>query len=210
MAKEDKKDQRNLQSLLESVWGIRNSGLELTPEQNIGPWRPVDEEDVDYFCNFVYPYLHIMNSEATFETEFDLKFNILKNNWVIYDYGEVMSSSLPHTYYGLKKKGKKAENEDEGGESGEGGGFGTIVAQQFDTAYEMIKEAQTKGWAAVEVINGTKLMQYFAWIASQELSISLKGFTPTEQQEKHYNSIKKDLRKKIVEEFTSESALKLD
>lgn len=208
MAKEDKK---TLQNLLESVWGIRDAGLDLAPDQNIGPWRPVGEEDIDYFCNFVYPYLHIMNSQATFETEFELKFNILKNKWVIYDYGEVMSSSLPHSYFGIKNKDKVKKDEIESGEGGDsGGGFGTIVAQQFDTAFEMMKEAQTKGWAAVEIINGTKLMQYFAWIAAQELNLAVKGFSPTEQQKKHYNSIKKDLRKKIVEEFTSESALTLD
>lgn len=208
MAKENKK---TLQNLLEDVWGMRESGIPISEKQNIGPWRPVGEQDIDYFCNFVYPYLHIMNSEAAFATEFELKFNVLKNKWVIYDYGEVMSSSLPHTYYGIKGKEKNIQSEKEDGE-GEGGegGFGTIVAQQFDTAYEMIKEAQVKGWAAVEIINGTKLMQYFAWIAAKENNIQIVGFSPSDEQIKHYNTIKKDLRKKIVEEFTSETVLTLD
>jgi hypothetical protein len=148
-------------------------------------YRPVTDKDVEYLCNYRYPYLQIMKTDAKFEGEIKPQFVKLKNHWVIFDYGDAMCCAYPH-----EKDARKGD--EEGGEGGEGGGSGTIIKQQFDAALAMIGEAKTKGWASVEIIAGTHLMQLYAWIAAQMFGLVSKGFTPNAEDEKHHKVVAKE------------------
>lgn len=87
--------------------------------------------------------------------------------------------------------GGEGESGSGGGGDDEGGGGGTIIQQQLETAFAMIQLAKVKGWAAVEVVAGNALMQFYAWVAAQELEIELYGFAPTAEQQKRYNIMHK-------------------
>lgn len=178
------------------------------------PFRPITDEDIKYLCNYRYPFLQIMNTEANFPDEVYPQYTTLLNGWVVFDYQEAMSSSYStkYTYHHVCSK-KDALNiklfaslgdddeEDEGGESGEGSGGseggdagdGTIVGQQFETAFAMIQEAKLRGWAGAEIIAGNSLMQFYAWFAAQKIGLSVKGFTPTEAQQKSYKIMSKNV-----------------
>ena len=91
-------------------------------------------------------------------------------------------------------KGEIKEGE-EGGEGGEGGtmvnpGKGTIVKQMFDTATEMVKIA-IKKWPGIEIIDGTNLMKWAAWLAAKEKNYTLEGFDPEEEDIKKYERVTK-------------------
>lgn len=159
--------ENSTQILFDSIWGDHEKQVQQVMA------RAVTHEDVEYVCNHVYPYLQIINTGTAYSEDYSLQFILLPNHWVIYDYGDALSTAVSHFY-------RKSENE-EGGEDGEGGegGVGTIIKQQFDTIFIMIQEAKTKGWTAIEIIGGTELMKSYAWICAQELGINIEGYTPT-------------------------------
>lgn len=186
--------EQSVETLLASIWNRREAGIKLPIDIDLT--RPISHDDVEYVCNYSYPYLQIINVEATLSSDVAPKFNALPNGWVVYDYDQALCTSYSCKQYFKYHRIEDMEESDDG-EGGEGGG--TIVKQQFDTAYEMLKEAQTKGWAAVEIIAGNKLMQFYAWVAAQELGISLYGFVPTSEQYRQYQRIN---RERIEKGFT--------
>jgi hypothetical protein len=165
--------------------GIKASALE-----------KVTHKDVDYLCNYVFPFIQIINPEVGMRSETGelieetpsevrLSFKPLPNGWIIFDYDIAMSAAAPQP------------PKEDGGEGGEGGGSGTIIKQQFDTVMAMITEARTKGWASIAVIAGTELMKLYASIAAEILGIALVGFEPTEAQKKRFSFLKEEADKHI-------------
>lgn len=187
----------SLETLLASIWSRREAGIRLPTDSSVV--RPITRDDIEYLCNYNYPYLQIMNSDANFTEEVLPKFLALPNGWVLLDYEDAMCSAYT-TKYCFKRSNvptahvfaKSDEEDGEAGSDGGGEGGGTIIKQQFDTALAMIKEAKNKGWASVEVVAGTTLMQFYAWVVAKELGIDLYGYTPTEEQEKHFKIMDKE------------------
>lgn len=181
---------------LKNDWKQHIAGLDLK-EANI--FRPITHKDIDYLCN-KYPFLQMINSEAKFEGEIIPKFITSQSGWIIHDYGDAMSASPGEFLFGggdyktfleAILKGKI----EEGGEEGEGGaivnpGKGTIIKQMFDTATEMVKIA-IKRWPGIEIIDGTNLMKWAAWLAAKEKNYSLEGFDPEEEDIKKYERVTK-------------------
>jgi len=181
---------------LKSVWERRIAGLDLK-EANI--FRPITHGDVEYLCN-KYPFLQMVNIEAKFEGEITPKFITSQSGWTIHDYGDAMSASPGEFLFGggdykafldeiLKEEIKEGE------QGGEGGamvnpGKGTIVKQMFDTATEMVKIA-IKKWPGIEIIDGTYLMKWVAWLAAKEKNYPLEGFDPDEEDIKKYERVTK-------------------
>lgn len=163
--------------MLRNVWGKRAQGFEITP---IDWSRPVKHEDVFYLVNR-YPFLQMISSNPSFEGEMQVKLHTAKSGWVIHDYGDAMSSSPGELLFGNYSVEKKEE--DEGGE-GSGttdlsAGKGTVYNQAVMTAQEMIELAIQKGWPGVEIIDGTELMKWGAWMAAEDNKFSLGGYEPT-------------------------------
>jgi hypothetical protein len=177
-------------TFLENIWGKRASGI---PVSRIDWNRPVRPEDVQYLLTR-YPFLQIINSDAKFEGAMKVTFVPTKSGWVIHDYGDAMSASPGELLFGSYGKDLSVL-EEEGGEGGEGGS-GTIVNQAYITAQEMVALAIQKGWAGVEVIAGTTLMQWAAWMAAQDRNFSLIGYEPNKEAQDKRARVKKTLTTK--------------
>jgi len=212
--------EHSLETLLASIWSRREAGISLPADMA----KPITRENIEYLCNYNYPYLQIMNSEANFSEEVLPTFFELPNGWVLFDYENAMCSSYS-TKDGFKRskvttiplpeyvveEGLVEEGDEDvtGGESGGGDGGGTIINQQFESALAMIGEARNKGWAAVEVVSGTALMKFYAWAAAKELGITLYGYNPTAEQERHFKIMAKDkiIKEAVVKRRKQEFAL---
>jgi len=188
-------------ALLDSVWGEKQKNINQKLEEfgiadldfAQAPLVTFTHEDIEYLCNYRYPFLQIANSETSFPKEYSLQFLLLPNKWVIYDYGNALSTAVSHFY-----RANPNQNDDEDASGGEGG-FGTIIMQQFSAAYAMIREAIAKGWPAIEILNGTKLMQSYAWIATQELGIDLVDYFPNSDDYRRYKLIARE--KEIISQL---------
>jgi len=163
--------------ILDNLWGKRDRGVPL-PEID---WnRPASHDDVLFLLR-KFPYIQMINTEPTLDEEYELTFITAQNGWVIHDYGDAMSVSPGKHLYGFKPE---AEDEEEGGEGGAAldAGKGTTIKQAVDTAAEMIAIAMDqKVWAGAEIIDGTDLMKWAAWVAAEERGFTLEGFEPTEE-----------------------------
>lgn len=175
-------------AFLENIWGKRERGIPL-PKIN---WsNQIKHEDVLYLLNH-YPFLQIVSSNPSFGEEVQVKLLKAQSGWTIHDYGDAMSSSLGGLLFGDYSAGtktkprKKKNNDDEGGEGG-----GTIVNQAVTTAREMILKAIEKGWPGVEIVAGTPLMQWAAWMIAQEKQFSLGGYEPTKQDKAKHERVRK-------------------
>lgn len=178
----------NDQSLLKEHLSKLSADTEYIPHDIL--WRSFTHDDVEYLRNYEYPFLQIFNPNSPNVDIIAIpKFIIVDTSkWMIIDYGDAMASSVSY------KKQKTKEDEGDDGE-------GTIVQQQNDTAFAMIKEAQAKGWGAIEIIDGTEMMKFYAWIAAQEFGISIQNYLPSAEKERRYEF----LRAK-GEAFTANSA----
>jgi hypothetical protein len=239
MSEKSEKSEHSLETVLASLWGRREAGIKLPADANLG--RSVTRDDIEYLCNYHYPYLQIMNTEADFDEPVMPEFFILSSGWILMDYGDAMCSSYSTNYCFANTQGKNkpeslpisedsdeknsdesaADTSDEGSVGGEGGGEGsnggdggegggTITKQQFDTVLALIKEAKKKGWAAIEVVAGTSLMQFYAWFIAKELGIDLYGFIPTEAQERRAKIMAKERLVAREERRVYESAMSPD
>lgn len=181
-------------AILQNIWGKRAKGL---PVPKIDWSGPLKHEDILYLINR-YPFLQIISTEPSFKVDIEPKFIKANSGWLIHDYGDAMSSSPGELLYGnysipLKTLQKKAE-EDEGGESGAGEfGKGTILNQAFLTAQEMIAIAIEKGWPGIDLVDGTELMKWAAWMAAEDKNLTLSGFEPTQEDKEKRARIRKYL-----------------
>ncbi len=141
----------------------------------------VKHSDIAYICDYIYPYLQIANPQHGLAAA---KISIIeaKNDWKIVDYGEILSAAAPHDKTSSL-------------------GYGTIVKQQFDVAFEMMELVKQRHWGKIgdeggeggkgelkpetaQILGGTPMMERFAWFAAKVLGINLDGFTPTAEDQK--------------------------
>jgi hypothetical protein len=172
----------NDQSLLKEHLSKLSADPEHIPHDIL--WRSFTHEEIEYLRDHEYPFLQIFNpSSPGVGVDVTPKFIIVDTSkWMIIDYGYAMASSSSY------RKQKAKEDAEGDAESGDGGG--TIIQQQNDTALAMIKEAQTRGWQAIEIIDGTELMKFYAWIAAQELGITIQNYHPNAEKERRYEFLR--------------------
>lgn len=173
-----------------NIWGKRERGL---PTPDIDWTGPIRHEDVLYLLTR-YPFLQLVNTEANFEEGISPSFITAPSGWVVHDYGDAMSTSPGELMYGdysWDEQVEKAKKKDEEGGSEEGGGQGTIINQAFNTAQEMVFFAIDKGWAGIEIVDGTPLMQWAAWMAAEDREFPILGFEPTEADKEKRARVRK-------------------
>jgi len=182
-------------ALLENIWGKRERGLDTLAVD----WkRPISREDIQYLLDR-YPYLQMINTEATFSYPITIRFVRSDSGWVMHDYGDAICASPGDAMYGkgpLKlPRVVEAGEEDEGGEGGGEGEFepgqGTIVKQAVDTARDMIDIAVEHGWAGVQIVYGHELMKWAAWSAAEEHGLALQGYTPDDEARAKHERLRK-------------------
>lgn len=172
----------------ENVWKKREVGLEVARAVS----RPVSHDDLVYLSNHIYPFIQLVNTNPTYSGEMNVKFITASTGWVIHDYGDAISTSIPHDLKKATKTGNAKDDEGKGGEGGEGGGAGTAsVGQQVRTSEEIAALVKEKGWPAVEFIAGTQAMQRYLWAAAEEKNIKVEGFKPSETDKKYAERVRK-------------------
>lgn len=97
-----------------------------------------------------------------------------KNGWKIYDYGHFLASGCSEliAYLWILE-------DSEGGDGGEGGGYGTIVQQAADVVEQMLAMAKQKGWASSDIVTGHYPMQRLYWILSDLSGHPVSNFDPS-------------------------------
>lgn len=151
-----------------NIWNERDLGIDTTKAQS---FDSVSDSDIEYYCNFSYPYIQLINTNAVFAENMSLNFIQASTGWVICDYGEAISTALPHS---LEQK-KNISG----------------VTAQAKTAKEIADLITTKGWTSIEIITGTAIMKRFIWIESKRAQFDLSGYTPNTNDEKCYDRLSK-------------------
>lgn len=184
---------KNLGNLfLEDIWGKRDAGMRVPVD-----WSDaIKHDDVEFLLNR-YPFLQMVSTDPSFAEEIKPVFITADSGWVMHDYGDAMSSSPGDKLYGNYSDAASKEGA-EGGEGGAGSsgifaGKGTIINQAVMTAQEMIALAVKKGWPGVEIVAGTPLMQWAAWMAAEDYQLKLEGFTPSKSDKAKRARVRKYL-----------------
>lgn len=178
-------------AFIENVWGKREKGL---PISRIDWNGPIKHEDVLYLLTR-YPFLQIISTDPNFTADMEPKFITAQSGWTIHDYGDAMSTSLGPLLFGNN-------NEDDEGGSGStelNAGKGTVINQAVLAAQEMIALAIQKGWPGVEIIAGSSLMQWAAWMMAEDNKFTLVGFEPTAKDKQ-----KRERIRQIISEITKD------
>lgn len=169
------------ESFLQEMWQKRAEGL---PGYDFDWTQTVTDEDVLYLLQR-YPYLQLLNTQADFSNILPPTFINADSGWIIHDYGDAMSTSPGEKLFGPGNP----ELKDEEGE----GGHGTVINQAFDTAQQMVLLAYEKGWSGIQMVSGTHLMRWSAWIAAADLEMNVIGFEPTTEDEIKRKRLKREL-----------------
>ena len=156
------------ESLSFNVWSERDLGVDTFAAKN---FDSVSGADIEYYSNFSYPFVQLVNANTVFGEELPLNFITASTGWVIHDYGEAISASAP---YSVDMK----ENI-------------TSVLDQAKTAEEIAKIINAKGWTSVEVIAGTESMKRLIYMEGKKAKFDLIGYTPTANDEKCYERLAK-------------------
>jgi hypothetical protein len=151
-----------------NIWSERDLGVDTTADLD---FDAVSEADVEYCCNYFYPFIQLVNTDAVFSTELPLTFVQASTGWVIHDYGEAISASAPYS----AKQQKTSSG----------------ILDQAKTIEEIGKLIAAKGWGSVEAIAGTQMMKRFTWIEARRSKIELLGYIPSVSDEKCYDRLAK-------------------
>lgn len=173
---------KNVEDLIKDFWENRAMGIVAQP------LNLISKATIAYLRE-QYPYLQMISMNAKFEEAVIPKFKKSPSGWVMHDYGQAMSSS-PGKY--LCGPGNPELQDDEGGGGkADGAGSGTLVRQTVDTAIAMIEWAIEKGWPGVEIISGSELMQWAAWMAAQDKNFPMMGYVPSKQGQRKLERIQR-------------------
>lgn len=164
----------------------------------------VHPTDILYLFN-QFPFLQIVDTRIEVAPPPEPEFITAdRSGWTIYDYGNAMSSSRGLMLWG---GGDFAIPEDAGAPEGRviNPGHGTVVNQAYETAIEMIRIADERGWEGLLIVDGHPLMQWAAWVEAYDRGFIIEGYEPTDYdfEKRHRIRRKKEeddqLRQKVQE-----------
>jgi hypothetical protein len=168
------------------VWGQRDQGILVDNTK-----REITSSDIEYL-QLQFPYLQILNIDATFENYNSVQFIRAKSGWTIQDLDDGLCTSAGSFLFGgsdspsLENTEKKDPdliqeyiNERKG----------TIIKQTFDTAQEMVDLVKTRWKGGIEIISGTTLMKWALWVAAENIKLKVIGFEPTEKDNAKRNRL---------------------
>jgi hypothetical protein len=124
----------------------------------------VPKEWVDYLHK-IYAYLDIGSlSDEAKEMPVSLS-KIPKSGWTLHDYGNHIAVSSGDYAHGFRESDKVDDNASPG--------YGTIVAQSWNSAQKLVELARQRWPQEAHLIGGTPFMQfaagYWAWLANYEI-----------------------------------------
>jgi hypothetical protein len=160
---------------LKDIWLQRDQGMDLPLGDVLTTVAPTD---IAYICNYIYPFIQLVNSAGNFEGGV-VHFYQSRAGWTIHDYGDAISTSAPHI---LDAKAAE-EGGDEGGKSGSG------TNDQAITIEDIARLIIDKGWASVEIVAGSELMQKLLWVESKRYGFNLNGYDPSDNDKRCYDRL---------------------
>lgn len=164
---------------ISNVWVQRSLGVDLSKNR-----LSFTSVDVEYLCDNCYPFVQLVNANAVFTEETSINFITTPKGWVIHDYGEAISVARPHEVVAKKDLTDTTKEHSNFCIDGSKGG-------QMAAINEVAALIATKGWIAIDVIAGTKMMQRLLWIESKRYGFGLNGYIPGESDEKCYERLLK-------------------
>lgn len=124
----------------------------------------ISKEWIDYLQK-IYAYLEIGQVEGSEEKPVTL-IKIEKSGWTLHDYGNRFAVSSGDYAHGLRESDKTGDNPNPG--------YGTIVAQSWNTAQKVVELAKQRWPEQANLIGATPFMQfaagYFAWLLNYEIA----------------------------------------
>ena len=127
-----------------------------------------------------FPFLQIVDTRVEVDPPAEPQFiSCDGSGWTIYDYGNAMSTSPGLLLWGGGDFSMPLEGDDAGGEI-INPGKGTIVNQAYETAVEMIRLADERGWEGLLIVDGHPLMQWAAWVEAYDRGFVIEGYEPNE------------------------------
>ncbi|MDF1654186.1 MAG: hypothetical protein P1U34_03650 [Coxiellaceae bacterium] len=126
-----------------------------------------------------FPFLQIVDTRVEVDPPAEPAFiTVPSSGWTVYDYGNAMSASPGLLLWG----GGDFTIPEEGEKGGDivNPGKGTIVNQAYETAVEMIRIADERGWEGLLIVDGHPLMQWAAWVEAYDRGFVIEGFEPNE------------------------------
>lgn len=154
------------------VWNERGLGVDTIMAK---AYDSVSTNDNQNMCDSVYPFVQLINSNAVFFDNQEIKFIQAANGWSIHDYGQALSVAAPHN-----------DNRQ----------YAIIdPSVQAKIMQEIAKIIMQKEWTAAEIIAGTEMMKKYLWIESKRSKFELSGYTPSESDEKSYKRLEELFKK---------------
>ena len=147
-----------------NVWAERSQGSDQSQDIVSTINAKISHAEVDYLCNYIYPFLQLVNPNAVFSDEIEIDFINTSNGWIIHNYGEAISCSIPHEL-----------------EDGTTPKVMTLADQRI-VASEIADIVAKKGWEGSELIEGTRIMKSLFWIESKRYDLDFSGYTPTDEE----------------------------
>lgn len=140
----------------------------------------ISKEWIEYLQK-IYAYLEIGSIEA-FEEKPVTLIKIEKSGWILHDYGNRLAVSSGDYAHGLRESDRVADNPSPG--------YGTIVAQSWNTAQKVVEFAKQRWQNGANFLGATPFMQfatgYWAWL----LNYSITGLSIHKSDELAYQQIK--------------------
>jgi len=168
------------------VWGQRDQGILV---DNIK--REITPSDIEYL-QLQFPYLQILNIDATFENYNSVNFIRAKSGWTIQDLDDGLCTSAGSFLFGGSESPilQNLENKDPDLiQEYINDAKGTIIKQSVDTAQEMVDLIKTRWKGGIEIISGTYLMKWALWVSAEEVKLKVIGFEPTEKDKAKLNRL---------------------
>lgn len=151
---------------------IESEGIDLKPTF-LWDLKP---SDIKYLYN-KFPYLQVVDTRVEVSPPPNPTFiKADPSGWTIFDYGNAMCASPGLLLWG----GGDFSIETEGDPSTQviNAGKGTLVNQAYETAIEMIRIADERGWEGLLIVDGHPLMKWAAWVEAYDRGFVIEGYEP--------------------------------
>ena len=124
------------------------------------------------FVNANFPFLRIINHDAVFadETPYELIHSFF--GWTIYDYGDSIEIRSPYEESGISEP------------------MALMLREQIMVVSEMMELVANKKWKTIELVDGTRILQFILWVETERYKLVLKHYKPNEKELTWYNEIK--------------------
>ena len=181
-------ERSSLASLEDALENMRQLGLAVPVWE-----RPVTPFEVQYFLDR-WPFLQVISTNELPILE-EAQVLTAPNSWVVLSYGDAMASSPGQFLFGAAspQAGHRVDQDGEGDVTSVPALTGTVWRQAYETCLFMAKMARDLGWEGVYIVDGHPMMKWAIWMAALDHSLTIDGFSPSEQDKERRERVKRSI-----------------